>query len=145
MTHFRPEIMLFCFRELPLGISRRSGSLTSTRASGDYSIAKAKCPGAEAFLVMRTLPKRAYLSVACGWNQRPLAFSTNSQMESTSARLFSNLQAEPTPIHLLSNLQAESAPDRLLAAGCLLLVAKADGSNARSSRRATSIRGQNTM
>ena len=42
------------------------------------------------------------------------------QMESASARLFSNLQAEPIPVHLFSNLQAESTPDLLLAPGCLL-------------------------
>ena len=70
---------------------------------------------------IQTLPKRVYLSVACGWNQNQLVYSDlqtewtpvhqvgcllPEQMDRHLAHLFSNLRAESKPVHVRSDLGA---------------------------------------
>ena len=72
---------------------------------------------------IRSLPQRAYLSVACRWNQHLLACSATCRRNQHPFKLFSNLQAESTPVHLIDCLLPE--PTEI---------------NIRSSRRGTSNR-----
>ena len=59
---------------------------------------------------VRTLPKRAYLSVACRWNQHPLAYSATCRWNPHPLAYSATCRRNPHPFHPFSNLEAEPTP-----------------------------------